>query len=79
MHDRLRVAITSQGIVNDEDLTINVIPVTKTEVLIIVRVVAMPTPYNRLGQGELLVVHMAFDYVEKGLFVLSASVTPNIF
>jgi hypothetical protein len=72
MHDRLRVSYVSQGVVNDEDLSIRVIPVLKTEVLILVRIDALPTPYNSLGQGESLVVQMLFNYAEKGIFVLSA-------
>ena len=72
MHDRLRVAYVSQGLVNDEDLYIRVVPILKTEVLILVRINALPTPYNSLGQGESLVVQMLFNYAEKGIFVLSA-------
>jgi len=67
IHDRVRISIISQDVVNEEDLTVNVIPTHKYEVLIIIRVQATPTPYNNLGQGNVLVVSAIYDYLEQGI------------
>jgi len=74
LHDRLRAAIVSQGIVAEEDLVIIIIPVSRQELLVIEKVRALPTPYNRLGQGEWLVVEFLYSYQEKGTFVLDPSI-----
>lgn len=74
VHDRLRVAIVSNGLVAEEDLLITVFPVSREELLIIERVLAQPTPYNKLGRGYVLVVEYLYSYQEKGTFVVDASV-----
>jgi hypothetical protein len=73
VHDRLRIAIVSQGIVAEEDLLITVLPVSRDELLVIERVRALPTPYNRLGQGYVLVVDLLYSHQERGTFVLNTS------
>jgi hypothetical protein len=70
IHDRLRLAIISQGIVDEEDLLITIVPTHRFEVLIIIRVDAIATPYNSLANGNLLVVQAVYDYMEKGIFFL---------
>lgn len=67
IHDRVRIAIISQGIVNEEDLVVNVIPTHRFEVLIIIRVKAIATPYNNLSSGNVLVVSAIYDYLDQGI------------
>lgn len=73
VHDRLRAAIISQNIVEEEDLLITVLPVSRDELLVIYRVLALPSPYNKLGQGYALVVEVVYSHQERGMFVLEAS------
>jgi len=70
LHDRLMVGIIAMGIVDEDDLDITIIPVHRTEVLIVIRVNAVPTPYNALGEDQLLIVKFIFNYFEKGVFFL---------
>lgn len=67
IHDRLKVAITSLGVVAEEDLNIRVIPVHIHKVLIIIRVNAVATPWNSLADGQLLVTQFVFDFIEQGI------------
>lgn len=65
IHDRLRVAITSAGLVEEEDLDIKVFPVTNFKVVIVIRVSAVPTAYNKISAGEKIQVSLVFDSSEQ--------------
>jgi hypothetical protein len=66
LHDSLRLSIITLGIVAEEDLTIKIIPIHTFRVLIVIKIKALATPYNNLGQGESLTTHFVFDFIEQG-------------
>ena len=70
IHDRVRLAIVSAGLVYEEDLEVKVIPVHIHRVLIVVRVNALPSMVNRLSTGEVLQTAMIFDTSERQVFFL---------
>ena len=70
IHDRLRTAIVSLGVVSENDLNIRVIPVHIHRVLIIIRVDCIPTPWNGLDTTEALVTSLVFDFLEQGITFL---------
>lgn len=70
IHDRVRLAIVSAGLVYEEDLEVKIIPVHIHRVLIVVRVNALPSAVNRLGTGEVLQTAMIFDTSERQVFFL---------
>ena len=70
IHDRVRLAIVSAGLVYEEDLEVKVIPVHIHRVLIVVRVNALPSAVNRLNTGEVLQTAMIFDTSEREVFFL---------
>lgn len=68
IHDRLRMAIISLGIVAEEDLSIRIIPVHINKLLIVITVKAISTPFNSLGiEQQTLVTNLVFDFMEKGV------------
>ena len=66
--DRVRLALTSAGIVNEDDLEVNVIPVELHKVLIVIRIDAVATATNSLDPNEPVVVAIAYDSQENNLF-----------
>ena len=70
INDRLRVAITTAGIVLEEDLDIKVVPIHRHRVLVIIRVNAMSTANNDLENNRLAVTALLFDFLEHGIWVL---------
>lgn len=66
IHDRLRIALTSAGVVLEDDLDIRVVPVHLYRVLIVVKINAVPTPFNNLAE-EKLIVSLVFDFLEQGI------------
>ena len=75
IHDRIRIALTANGVVVESDLKIKVIPVHRHKVLITIRVSAIPTVYNKLSQDG-YVTAIVFDYQEQGIFFLDK--VPNL-
>ncbi len=71
IHDRLRVAITSAGLVAEEDLDIRIFPVNNFKVVIVIRVSAVPTAYNKLSVGEKIQVSLVFDSSEQSVSFLN--------
>lgn len=67
IHDRLRIALVSLGVVLEEDLDIRIIPVHIHRILIIVKVNALPTPYNKLTEEQGMVISLVFDFLEQGI------------
>lgn len=76
IHDRLRLALTSAGIVETEDLQIRVVPVHINKVLILIRIAAVATTFNALQDGELLQTAVVFDSLERQVMFLDQ--TPNL-
>jgi hypothetical protein len=71
IHDRLRLAIVSAGIVLEEDLTVRVVPVHRNKLLIVVQVDVMPTPSNKMdSSGTTIRTALVFDFLEQGVFFL---------
>lgn len=70
IHDRLSLSLISSDIVQEEDLSIRVLPVHIHKLLIVVRVNAIPTPFNNLADENYLQVQLIFDFVEQGIFFL---------
>jgi len=73
IHDRVRLAIVSAGLVKEEDLEIKIIPVHIHRILIVVRINALPSAVNRLSTGEVLQTAMIFDTSERQVFFLDKS------
>ena len=71
IHDRVRLALTSNGVVLEDDLDIRVIPVHIHKVLIIIKINATATPLNKITRGQVLIVQLVFDFFEQGIFFLS--------
>jgi hypothetical protein len=65
VHDRLRIAITSMGFVAESDLDIKVVPISIHKQMVIIRVNAVPSAWNSLSNGELLVTSFLFDTIEQ--------------
>lgn len=76
IHDRLRIAIVSAGLVAENDLSIRVAPIHINKVLILISIDAVPTEANGLVAGEELVISLVFDSVEQETFFLDK--TPNL-
>lgn len=70
IHDRIRLALTSNGVVLEDDLDIRIMPVHIHKVLAIIKINATPTPLNRVVRGQGIVVQLVFDYFEQGVFFL---------
>jgi hypothetical protein len=69
--DRVRLALTSTGLVDEADLEINVIPVQLHKLLIVIRIDAIATTTNSLDPNEVLVVAIAYDTQENNLFFVN--------
>lgn len=70
IENRVKSAISNQGIVNNTDLNVRVIPVHANQVLIMIRIAATSTSGNSLSPGELIKVDLVYDTLEKGVFFL---------
>lgn len=70
IHDRLKISIVSAGIVQDGDLDIKIVPVHRSKVLIIIKINAAATPFNKLEVGQRLATALVFDYMEQGMYFL---------
>jgi len=68
--DRLRLALTSAGVVNEEDLSIRVIPIQLHKVMIVVRIEAVETTTNSLDSSGILTVALVYDSQQNGLFII---------
>ena len=62
LHDGMRIAIVSAGIVKEEDLDIRIIPVHIHKLLIMIKILATPTSNNNLNETG-LVVKLVFDFL----------------
>ncbi len=67
IHDRLKMAIVSFGIVAEEDIQIKVVPVHIHKVFIVIKIDAIPTPWNSLTEGQTLTTQLLFDFMEQGV------------
>lgn len=68
IHDKIRMSLICAGICFEEDLFITMVPITRQELLVVLRIMAQPTPLNKLGNGEVLVIEMLYNFEEKGTF-----------
>jgi len=75
IEQRVVSSLTNTGIVRLEDLKVRVVPTSVHAILIIITVTAQATPYNRLSQGESIVVSLSYDSLEDSVFFLPPSRT----
>lgn len=75
IHDRIKMSIVSLGLVPENDLSVRIVPVHMNEVLIIINIAALPSPYNTLSELGMTITFV-YDYMEKGIFFLSK--TPSL-
>lgn len=73
LHDRIRIALTSSGLVSEDDLEVRVIPVHIYRVLITLSIAAVATPLNKLANTSAIQVSYVFDTAEQHLYFLDAS------
>jgi len=76
IHDRVRLGLTSAGLVAEEDLQVRVVPVHIHKVLILIKINAISTAYNQLQDGEFLQTAIVFDSMEQQVFFLDK--TPEL-
>jgi hypothetical protein len=75
IRDRLRAALVSNGTVQENDLDIRIFPVHAQKVLIIIKVLAMAMPTNKLQESDSVVVSCVFDTTEHQVFFLDKTPT----
>jgi hypothetical protein len=76
LQERISMAIINSRLVNSSDLNIRVVPVHIHKVLVIIRIQALPTPFNQLNEGQILQTTMVFDSLEQEVFFLDK--TPQL-
>ena len=67
MVESLRTALVTNKIVKRVDLSIRPIPVSRYEILIVIKIEAQPTSNNSLRIGEPPVVTLLYNYLEQGI------------
>ena len=73
IHDRVQLGLVGAGIVADRDLTVNVVPIHRHKVLIILTINVMPTAANGLSaQTGAVRTALVFDFVEQGMLFWDA-------
>lgn len=73
IRNRLLTRLPALGIVQKEDLSARVFPISPAEMMAIVTVNAAATPGNGLSSGELVVVSVVYDSLEDSVFYVSES------
>ena len=64
LKERVKITLSSSGIVRDGDLVVRVVPVHIHRVLIIIGIKALATQFNSLEVGQRLTVALLFDTME---------------
>jgi hypothetical protein len=68
IHDRLRLALTTANVVQEDDLKIRVVPVHRHKVMILLMIAVTPTIDNQLSSTtNRLKTAFVFDFVEQGM------------
>lgn len=73
LHDRIRISLTSMGIVNENDLKVNVIPVSMHKLLIVIYIDAISLGSNTLENEGPLKVALVFDTSQRQVFFVKPS------
>lgn len=73
MRTRILSRLVSSGIVSQEDCFIRIIPVHAHQVLVMIRINAVPTPQNGLVPGVPVIVAFTYDSLEDSVFFLPPS------
>lgn len=68
IRNRTENALVDSGLVENSDLNVRVTPVGYHEVLIMIQILAVSTPGNRLELGTPVVINLLYDTIEKGIF-----------
>lgn len=70
LHDRIRVSLTSMGLVDENDLNINIVPVSIHKLLIIIQIDAISLGSNTLENNGPLKVALVFDTSQRQVFFI---------
>lgn len=73
LHDRIRISLTSTGLITEEDLNINVIPISIHKLLIIIYIDAISLGTNRIEDEGPLKVALVFDTAQRQVFFVKPS------
>lgn len=73
LHDRVRISLTSAGVIREQDLKVRIIPVQINRILIILNVSVIATSLNGLTPGEDIKLAYVFDTIEQEVFFLNQS------
>ncbi len=68
--NRITTSLISNNIVRADDVSVRVIPVGKSEILIIVSIQALATQNNSIIDNNNIVVTFSFDYSEEGISII---------
>lgn len=70
IEDRIKIALTSQNIIQRGDIFVKVVPVHANQVMISVSVSVEPSNKNGLSPGDPLQVSLIYDTIENSTFFL---------
>jgi hypothetical protein len=70
IEDQIKIALTSQRIVNNGDVKVRVVPVHANQVMISIVVNTDPTSKNGLSPGEPLQLSLIYDTLENSTFFI---------
>lgn len=73
LHDRIRISLVSMGLVSEDDLRINVIPISIHKMMIVIYIDAISLGTNKLEQDGPLKVALVFDTVQQQVFFIKPS------
>jgi len=70
IEDRIKIALTSQGIIQNGDISVRVVPVHANQVMISITVSAEPSNKNGLSPAEPLQISLIYDTLENSTFFI---------
>jgi hypothetical protein len=65
--DRIRTTAIGNNIVRADDISVNIIPIDRSKVFIIVAITAASTPNNSVLSDGRVTVSLIYDYTEQGI------------
>ena len=71
IHDRLVVKLTENGVVSQDDLSVQIVPVGIYQLMIMITVSVAVTVNNKLVAGEAVHVNIIYDTSENGILFLN--------
>ncbi len=70
---RIRTSLITNSILQANDFSVQIIPIDKNKVLILVNVQAASTVNNSIVPGGTIVLSFVYDYLEQGVFFVNSS------